>query len=115
MAKKKLSAKPTQAPAFDATAHELALYNSVRKPDGTPYLVFADKALPAWKRWVEASGEFDGKGLRDVVNANALFLDAVKGQVDTVDAREAAHNTATDARLDRLEAAHSYSPFPESS
>ncbi len=79
---RKLSAKPAQAPAFDATAHEAALYASVRKPDGSPYLVFADKALPAWKRFIESSGEFDGKGLRDVVNINALMLDGVKSDVD---------------------------------
>lgn len=76
------SAKPTQPPAFDATGHEAALYASVRKPDGTPYQVFADKALPQWKRWVESTGEYDGKGLRDVLNQNAMYTDAIKGDVD---------------------------------
>ena len=76
------SAKPTQPPAFDATAHEKALYDSVRKPDGTPYQAFADKAFPQWKRWVESTGEYDGKGLRDVVNQDAMYTDAIKGDVD---------------------------------
>ena len=76
------SKKPTQPPAFDATTHEAALYTSVKRPDGSPYQVFADKALPTWKRWVESTGEYDGQGVRDVVNANAIMLDNVKGDVD---------------------------------
>lgn len=76
------SAKPTQPPPFDASAHEKALYDSVRKPDGSPYLVFADKAFPKWKRWVESILEFDGAGLRDVININAIMLDGVKSDVD---------------------------------
>ena len=76
------SAKPTQPPAFDATAHEKALYDSVRKPDGSPYQVFADQSLPRWKRWVESTVEYDAKGLRDVLNQNALYTDAIKGDVD---------------------------------
>lgn len=76
------SAKPTQPPAFDATGHEKALYDSVRKPDGSPYAVFADQSFPRWKRWVESNVEYDGKGLRDVVNINALMLDNLKADVD---------------------------------
>lgn len=77
------AAKPTQPPPFDATAHEKALYDSVRKPDGSAYLAFADKAYATWKRWVESTGEYDGKGLRDVLNTNAIYTDAIKRDVDT--------------------------------
>jgi len=79
---RKVSAKPTQPPAFDAAMHEKALYDSVRKPDGSPYQAFGDKAYATWKQWVESTGTYDSKGLRDVVNQNAMFTDAIKGDVD---------------------------------
>ena len=38
--------------------------------------------LPLWKRWVGGEAEYDVTGLRDVVDTNAKYLDAVKGDVD---------------------------------
>jgi len=39
--------------------------------------------IPAWKRWVGGEGpEYDGTGLRDIVNANAINQNAIKANVD---------------------------------
>jgi hypothetical protein len=81
------SKKPTQPPALDAA-------NMVK--GGTP----AAQKFPVWKRWVEATGEFDGKGLRDVVNSNAVMLDDVKTDVDEHSARLG----SAESRLAALEA-----------
>lgn len=63
------SKKPTQPPAFDAGAAANGMTS--------PWAKF-----PEWKRWVEATGSQDGKGMRDVVNANALALDVAKIDLD---------------------------------
>jgi len=39
--------------------------------------------LQTWKRWVGGEGEFDVTGLRDVVNANAIYLDDVAASNET--------------------------------
>ena len=39
--------------------------------------------IPAWKRWVGGEEEYDGTGLRDIVNANALNQNAIKANVDS--------------------------------
>lgn len=106
------SQKPTQPPAFDASTHEKVLYDEVRKDDGSPYAVFADKAFPQWKRWVDGTAEFDGKGLRDVVNANAIYLDEVKDGLDAHKAADQSRHAAVNQRLAALEAAVQSPPFP---
>jgi len=106
------AAKPTKPPSGADMNALIVSHNEMRLKLGLQPLV---SQLQKWKRWVGGEAEYDGTGLRDVVNADALYLDQVKADLDKLDAREAAHNTATDNRLDRLEAAQSFSPFPESS
>lgn len=84
-----------QPPALDAA-------NMVK--DGTK----AAQAFPAWKRWVGGEGEFDGKGLRDVVEANAGGLDRVKADVDQI----AAGYLELRADVEALKEAPPVRPFP---
>lgn len=83
MALRKASAKPTQPPSsadFSALVkkvNELATKVGVAKLSDT-----VTGKIPAWKRWVGGEAEFDGSGLRDVVNANAGFTDQIKAQTD---------------------------------
>lgn len=107
------SAKPTQPPAFDASAHEKVLYDEVRKDDGSGYQVFQDKALALWKRWVGGEGEFDGKGLRDVVQTNAVYLDSVKGDLDDFRENNGVAHNSFNSRLAALESQIQNPPFPD--
>jgi hypothetical protein len=84
-AKRKTSAKPGQPPsgadfsALTTKVNELATKVGVAKLNST-----ITGKIPAWKRWVGGEGpDYDAKGLRDVVNTNALFTDQIKGDVDT--------------------------------
>lgn len=91
------SKRPTQPPGFDA---------------GTAIqgMSLAWQRFPEWKRWVEATGSQDVKGMRDVVNANAIGLDVVKSDVD----EHAARIADLEARVHALEVAPP-APFPASS
>ena len=106
------SAKPSQPPAFDASTHERVLYDEIRKADGSGYQVFLDKALAKWKRWVGGEDEFDGKGLRDVVQSNAVYLDAVKNDLDNFRENTGVAQNSTNSRLAMLEEAVANPPFP---
>lgn len=64
--------------------------------------------LPVWKRWVGGEGEYDVKGLRDVVNSNAIMLDNQKSDVDSLRAEAQDHET----RIAALEAQPPARPFP---
>lgn len=68
---------PTQAPQFDSSAFQTFINNVATKTGLKTPIGFV-----GWKRWVEATTEHDVVGLRDVVNANALGLNAVKSDVD---------------------------------
>lgn len=78
------SAKPTQPPSgadFDALVKKV---NSLCAKTGlTPLSATISGKIPAWKRWVGGEKEYDGSGLRDVVNSNAITLDGVKNNVDS--------------------------------
>lgn len=109
----KLSQKPTQPPTFDEGTFARRLYERVLTPStNKPYAVFKPDYFPKFVRWVKGSEEFDGIGLRDVVNANAIYLDAVKDDLDQINERETAHHTAQAMRLAALEEAVSNPPFP---
>lgn len=82
------SAKPPKPPAHDAKAANTA-WRSVKRPDGSEYAVFASESYVGFTAWTRA--------LRDIVNANALYLDDVKGDLDDL-------RGSTDPRLDKLEA-----------
>ena len=91
---------------------EKAWYDNLRRPDGKPYEVFNNQTLTKWKRWVGGEFEFDGKGLRDVVDANAQYLDAVKEDLDAHRAADATRHQTINQRLAALEAAAASAPFP---
>jgi len=106
------AAKPTKPPSGADMNALIVSHNEMRLKLGLQPLV---SQLQKWKRWVGGEAEYDGTGLRDVVNADAIYTDQIKNQLDDVDERELAHYISIDNRLDRLEAAQSFSPFPESS
>lgn len=77
------SGKPSQPPAADLSAL-VKRVDALSQRAGLEPLGLGATRLPAWKRWVGGEKpEYDGTGLRDVVDANARYLDAVKGDVDT--------------------------------
>lgn len=106
------SAKPTQPPAGDFSTFSKALNDNVKRPDGQPYAVFGDGTLPRFTRWVGGTAEFDGTGLRDVVNANAQYLDEVKSGLDKHKIADAERHQTVNQRLAALEAQAASSPFP---
>lgn len=78
----------TTPPPFDAAA-------AAKAPTSSAWEKF-----PEWKRWVEATGSQDGKGIKDVVEANALGLDKLKADLDEHSQRLA----IAEQRLTALEA-----------
>lgn len=89
-----------QPPPFDAAA-------AAKAPTGKAWENFPD-----WARWIGGLGKFDGKGLRDVVEANASGLDAVKANIDQHKAADDARHQTVDTRLAAIEAQLVDSPFP---
>ena len=111
----KKASQPTQPPTFDESTFAKRLYERVlTATTQQPYAVFKPEYFPKWARWIAGKGEYDGSGLRDVVNINAIFLNSVKEHLDRVDDREAAHHAAQSARITALEAAATTDPFPGS-
>lgn len=108
------SQKPTQPPAGDFGTFAKSLWERVRKPDGSAYAVFADGTLPKFTRWVGGTNEFDGTGLRDTVNANALYLDQVKDDLDKHKDTDNNRHAALAQRVTALEGQVTVSPFPGS-
>jgi hypothetical protein len=104
--------KPTQPPASDFSTMEKAWYDNLKRPDGKPYEVFNAKTLTTWKRWVGGEAEFDGTGLRDVVNANAQHLDAVEENLNAHKAADNERHATISTRLAAIEAQLEDSPFP---
>jgi hypothetical protein len=110
----KASAKPTQPPSgadFSALVkkvNELADKVSVPKLNAT-----ITGKIPAWKRWVGGEGpDYDGKGLRDVVNTNALYTDQIKGDLDDFRENNGIAHSSINSRLAALEEAVQHPPFP---
>jgi hypothetical protein len=106
------SKKPTQPPASDFSTMEKAWFDNLRRPDGQPYEVFDNQTLTKWKRWVGGEFEYDGSGLRDVVNANAILLDQVQDDLGAHKAADLNRHQVINGRLAALEAAVSSPPFP---
>ena len=109
---RKVSAKPGEAPAFDASVTWSVLNAELKKDDGSSYQVFQEKSFPRWKRWVGGELEYDGKGLKDVVEANAYFLDQVKGDLDAHKENDNIRHATIASRLAALEDAVANPPFP---
>jgi hypothetical protein len=79
VARLKASAKPTQPPSgADMNALVVRVDELSRKVLSKGFT----SKLQLWKRWVGGEEAYDGTGLRDVVNTNALFTDQIKGDVD---------------------------------
>ena len=108
------SAKPTQPPEMDTKAFTQRLRELAAKVGLGPFGVFDDKQLPAFHRWIRSEGEFDGKGLRDVVNANAIFLDDVKNDLDAHRTIDNSRHTSLAQRVAALEGQNTSTPFPGS-
>lgn len=68
--------------------------------------------FPEWKRWVEATGSQDGRGLKDVVEANAIGLDQLKGNVDAHTDALATINGRLNSLTARITALEESPPFP---
>jgi hypothetical protein len=106
------SAKPPRPPVFDDKNFNKRLYERVRQPDGKPYSVFdyADDAgapigFTRFTKWI--------RGLRDVVNADAIYLDEVKEDVDEHGERLNTHTARLDRHSERLSALEAQQPpFP---
>jgi len=78
----------TDPPPFDAAA-------AAKAPTSAAWEKF-----PEWKRWVEATATQDGRGLKDVIEANAIGMDKLK-----IDSDEHAQRLALcEQRLTALEA-----------
>lgn len=86
MPPQKASAKPTAPPSgADFSALVKKVNDLAVKAGLDPLNSTITGKIPAWKRWVGGEGpDYDVKGLRDVVNTNALFTDAIKGDVDVL-------------------------------
>jgi hypothetical protein len=90
----------TTPPPFDALT-------AAKAPAGPAWEKF-----PEWKRWVEATGTQDGRGLKDVVEANAIGMDKLKVDVDQQ--REAAAQLFKTVQqlAARISALETTPPFP---
>ena len=106
--------KPTQPPAFDSKTFVKRLREITAKVGLGPWTVFNDDQLPVFHRWLRSENEFDGTGLRDVVNANAYALDDVKEDLDGHKAVDNARHTALALRVTALEGQSTNTPFPGS-
>lgn len=111
---RKLSQKPSQSPTFDEGIFAKRLYERVLTAStNKPYAVFKPDYFPKFVRWVKGSEEYDGTGLRDTVNTNALFLDQIKGDLDGHRDMDNARHATLSTRVAALEAQQGV-PFPGS-
>lgn len=108
------SKKPTQPPDMDTKAFVKRLREIVAKVGMPEVIAYRDDYLPKFHRWIRSEGEFDGAGLRDVVNANAVYLDDVKSDLDAYKTTDSARYAALARRVAALEGAATTSPFPGS-
>lgn len=109
------SKKPIQPPSGADFSQLVKKVNEIATKTGVkPLSSLITGRIPAWKRWVGGEAEFDGDkgGLRDVVNANALALDALKNSVDIFKQNNAEVNATQNQRLAAIEAQLSSNPFP---
>lgn len=108
------SKKPTQPPPLDTKGFVGRIREITAKVGLGPFPVFGDEGLPKFHRWVRGEGEYDGTGLRDVVNANAIGLDAVKEDLDAHKLSSARRHTDLALRVTALEGQSTNTPFPGS-
>lgn len=89
-----------QPPPFDAAA-------AAKAPTGKAWEKFAE-----WKRWVEATGTQDGRGMRDVVEANAIGLDKLKAQTDAQADQHARLQQQVNQLSQKVASLETMPPFP---
>jgi hypothetical protein len=106
--------KPTQPPDMDTKAFVKRIREITAKVGLGPFQTFEDGYLPVFHRWIRSEGEFDGAGLRDVVNANAYAVDELKADVDRYKAIDNTRHNALAQRVAALEGAATTTPFPAS-
>jgi len=111
------SAKPVKPPSGADFSAMVKKINELagKIPGVSPLNATITGRIPLWKRWVGGEKEYlsaDAGGLYPVIKANAQYLDTVKGALDTLDEREAAHHAAQALRLTALEEAVQNPPFP---
>lgn len=77
---------PTQPPTgADFSALVKKVNELATKVGLAPLSATITGRIPAWKRWVGGEGpDFDVKGLRDVVAANAVNQNELKGDIDAL-------------------------------
>lgn len=109
------TAKPRKPPSgADFSALVKKVNELASKAGVSPLSATVTARIPLWKRWVGGEGpEYDALeegGLRTVENANALFVDSLKEDVDQHGARLNIHAT----EIDQLKAwvAAQPRPFP---
>ena len=107
------AARPSKPPSGADFSALVKKVNEVATKTGvTPLSTLITGRIPQWKRWVGGEGpEYsatDAGGLRAVVNANAVFLDEIKNDVDNHTDRL----NVQAARIAALEAQPSTPPFP---
>lgn len=95
-------------PPFDATAANNAFLKRLLKDDGSPFQVFLGGGFQKLNRWLLGIGEYDGIGLKDVVEANADGLDSIKSHVDL----NSGKLLDLEDRVAALEAQPAPRPFP---
>ena len=108
------SAKPTQPPkSADYSALVKKVNEVATKAGVAPLSSTNTTAIPRHKRWVGGEGpDYDGTGLRDVVLANAKYLDEVKDHVDEFQEDNGIAHASFAKRLAAIEAQLASSPFP---
>ena len=108
------SKKPSQPPPLDTKNFVARLRDIAAKVGLGPFPVFNDDGLPKFHRWVRGEGEYDAVGLRDVVNANAYGLDAVKNDLDAHKELDLERHNRLAMRVTALEGQNTNAPFPGS-
>jgi hypothetical protein len=108
------SLKPTQPPkSADYSALVKKVNEVAAKAGVTPLSSANTTAIPRHKRWVGGEApDYDGTGLRDVVQANAVFLDDVKVDLDDFKENNGIAHASFARRLAAIEAQLAASPFP---
>lgn len=106
--------KPSQPPALDTKGFVTRVREMAAALKLGPFPVFGDEMLPKFHRWIRGEGEYDGNGLRDVVNANAIYLDDVKNDLDAHKQIDSERHTALARRVTALEGQGTSVPFPGS-
>lgn len=98
------SAKPPKPPVFDAKAANDA-WKNLKRPDGTPYSVFANGSFVKQVEWERKVGY-------EIQNANAEYIDEIKSDLDSFRENNGVAHNSFNQRIAALEAQAAHPPFP---